>query len=89
MGIESRQVTENELVCQELVELITDYLEGALSRTDHDRFEAHLAACRHCSAYLEQVRQTLTALGSLTEDSIPADQRESLLAVFRVWKAGR
>ena len=51
-----------DLVCQQAVELVTDYLEGSLSRRDRRRFEAHLRACPNCSAYLEQIRATI-ALG--------------------------
>jgi anti-sigma factor RsiW len=83
------QVSDNRLVCQELVELITDYLEEMLDPSDRARFESHIAGCAGCSAYLEQMRQTLAILGSLPADSIPARQRDTLLDVFRDWKAGR
>ena len=82
-------MTDNTLVCQELVELITDYLEEMLDAADRARFEAHIAGCRHCTAYLAQMRRTLRVLGSLSEESIPTAQRETLLEVFREWKAGR
>jgi anti-sigma factor RsiW len=88
MGTESALVTDNSLVCQELVELITDYLEDMLDANDRERFEAHLASCSHCTAYLAQMRRTLTLLGSLSEDTIPPAQRDALLEAFRVWKAG-
>ena len=76
-----------EMPCQELVEAITDYLEGTMLPEDRKRFEAHLRKCPHCSAYLEQMRQTIATLGELTEDSIPPESREELIAAFRDWRA--
>ena len=58
--------TYEELSCQELVELVTDYLEGALPAELHDRFERHIAHCSGCQAYLEQMRATIRATGALT-----------------------
>jgi anti-sigma factor RsiW len=76
------------LSCQEMVELITDYLEGALSEADHERFEAHISACEACTMYLDQIRDTLSLIGSIgPEDLSPAAERE-LLAAFADWKAG-
>jgi anti-sigma factor RsiW len=57
-----------ELSCAHLVELVTDYLEGALSRGDRLRFEAHLEECPHCAAYLDQIRATITASGRFREE---------------------
>lgn len=74
------------LSCQELVELVTDYLEGALTSRQRARFERHIAACPHCTAYLEQLRVTLRELGELQEDDVPAPMREELLNAFRDWK---
>ena len=76
----------NELTCQELVELVTDYLEGSLSSGEQARFAAHLADCDYCVGYIEQMRLTIRALGRLSEDSIAPDVRERLLAQFRDWK---
>jgi anti-sigma factor RsiW len=74
-----------DLTCQELVELVTEYLEGGLSPEDRDRFEQHLVLCDGCAAHLEQMRTTIVLTGSLTEDSIPPDVQERLLGVFRDW----
>lgn len=74
-----------EMPCQELVELLTDYLEGRLSPADRIRFEAHIAECEACSTYLEQYRQTIRALGRLPEESLSSESREALLAAFRGW----
>ena len=75
------------LSCQELVELVSDYLEGALSCSDRARFERHIADCPHCTAYLEQMRTTLAVLGRLEEESLPPAARDELLAAFRDWKS--
>jgi len=74
------------LACQELVEIITDYLEGALSPEDQVRFEAHIAGCGNCTAYLEQMRQTIAAVGRLREEDIPLNGKATLLEAFRTWK---
>jgi anti-sigma factor RsiW len=80
--------TIQELTCQELVELVTDYLEGALSPAERARFDAHLAGCTGCRRYLEQMRQTIATLPRLTEETIQPDAKEALLRAFRTWKAG-
>lgn len=78
--------TTKEMACQDLVELVTDYLEGALPPAERARFEAHLAGCDGCTRYLEQMRLTIRALGRLTEESIEPQARDELLRVFRNWK---
>ena len=77
-----------ELTCREFVELVSDYLDGALTPSERERFEAHLAACDGCTAYLEQMRQTLRLLGSLTEESLSPRAWDELRAAFRGWKRG-
>ncbi len=79
---------ENELNCQELVELVTDYLEDALLPAECARFEAHLIGCDGCARYLEQMRMTIAAVGHLTEETIEPEARADLLQLFRDWKAG-
>lgn len=79
-------MSSNELSCQELVELVTEYLEGTLPAPERERFEAHLTICSPCRVYLEQMRQTINTLGRLTEDAIPQDVRHELLEAFRSWK---
>jgi anti-sigma factor RsiW len=81
--------TNDDLPCQELVELVTDYLEGRLAPMEQRRFEAHLALCRGCRTYLEQMRQTIRALGKLPEESIDPEAKERLLGVFRTWRRRR
>ena len=75
------------LVCKELVELVTGYLEGKLSRRDRKRFERHLGDCDGCAAYLEQMRRTIVTTGQLTEEQIPVHVRDELMAAFRDWRA--
>jgi anti-sigma factor RsiW len=76
----------DDLPCQELVELVTDYLENRLPDGTRLRFEAHLAQCSGCRTYLEQMQQTIRALGRLSTESIEPEARDRLLEVFRDWK---
>jgi anti-sigma factor RsiW len=78
-----------ELPCQELVELVTSYFEGSLSRRDRRRFEAHIGGCDHCTAYVEQMRETIETTGRLTEDDLEPQARDELLAAFRGWSEGQ
>jgi anti-sigma factor RsiW len=76
----------DDLACQQLVELVTDYLEDRLPGSARLRFEAHLARCSGCRTYVEQVRVTIRALGRLPAESIEPEARDRLLALFRNWK---
>jgi anti-sigma factor RsiW len=71
------------MACIELVELVTDYLEGTLSRADRARFDRHLGLCPHCTAYLEQFRETIRLTGTLSEEDVDPVARETLLDAFR------
>jgi anti-sigma factor RsiW len=82
------RVRPTDIVCQQAVELVTDYLEGALSELDRARLEAHLDACPHCTEYLAQIRATIAALGRVEPESLAPDARDELVSVFRRWKAG-
>jgi anti-sigma factor RsiW len=77
---------ENELTCQELVELVTAYLEDALPSDERSRFNTHLNFCPGCATYVDQMRQTIQLVGTLTEDDIGPEARNQLLNVFRAWK---
>jgi anti-sigma factor RsiW len=77
------------LACQELVELVTAYFDGSLSRRDRRRFEKHIAGCDHCTAYVEQMGLVIQATGRLTEEDIAPRAREELLEAFRDWNEGR
>ena len=76
------------LSCQEVVELVTDYLEGALSPADLRRFEDHLDACPHCREYLEQLRVVVELTGSIDVDDLAPEAEAALLDAFRGWSAG-
>lgn len=78
--------SSDEMTCRELVEVVTEYLETALSAADRRRFEQHLAECPPCRAYLDQMRRTIAALGRLPRESISDDARRGLLDAFRSWK---
>ena len=80
-------MTTPQMTCHELVQLITDYLEGGLSRRDRRRFERHLRGCDGCATYVEQMRETVRLAGVLGEDDLTAEAREELLAVFRDWRS--
>lgn len=73
--------------CREVVELMTDYIEGTLSDGDRARFEEHIAGCDGCRAYLEQLRTTKRVLGTLAAEPIPAAVKADLLQAFKSWKA--
>ena len=73
--------------CRDVVELMTDYLEGALSAADVERFEEHLAGCDGCRAYLEQMRTTRRLTGRVAEEPMPEALREELVAAFRSWRS--
>ncbi len=76
----------DDLTCQELVDLVTEYLEHALEPAERDRFEAHLSECDDCVNYVEQLRVTVRIVGQLTEDDLTEQARSELLAAFRTWK---
>jgi anti-sigma factor RsiW len=82
-------VSERGLTCHEVIELLTDYLEDALAENARRRVEEHLAACDGCTAYLEQLRETIRLSGMLTEEQIPVEQKEQLLDAFRDWTRPR
>ncbi|MCW4352926.1 zf-HC2 domain-containing protein [Hoyosella sp. YIM 151337] len=74
------------LTCQTVVELITDYLEGALDTETHRKVEAHLDGCEGCTNYVSQIRSTIRALGSVRDDDLDPHMRQRLLDAFRDWR---
>jgi anti-sigma factor RsiW len=76
-----------DMPCQELVEVVTDYLEGALAAQERRRFEAHLAACDACRDYVEQMHRTIATVGKVDVDSLSDGARQALLETFRGWRA--
>lgn len=83
---EPDSTTMPELVCQEVVELITDYLEETLLPATRGQFEEHLARCDGCQNYLEQMRLTIGMLRNLAHEPVFPATKEELLQVFRQWK---
>ena len=73
----------DDLACIEVVEIVTDYLEGALPAAEATRLERHLDTCPGCAEYLEQLRAIAGSLRGVTEDSFPAEIRDGLIADFR------
>ena len=78
-----------EMPCQELVQLVTAYFDGSLSRSDRRRFRAHIRGCEQCTAYVEQMRLVIEATGRLTEEDIEPEVRDQLLEAFRGWREAR
>jgi anti-sigma factor RsiW len=76
-----------DLVCREVVELISDYLDDALPPDVRAAVEAHLAGCDGCTMVLDEFRQTIAMTGMLTEDDVTPAQRDILVAAFRGWAA--
>jgi predicted anti-sigma-YlaC factor YlaD len=74
------------MTCKEVVEMVTDYLEGSLSFWNRIRFHLHLGTCSGCRIYLKQIRQTISTLGRLPQEPVPPAIREELLRRFRHWK---
>jgi anti-sigma factor RsiW len=75
-----------DMVCQQAVELVTDYLEGSLSRRDRRRFEAHLRACPNCTAYVEQIRMTIKLVGTIDTDELTPEAKQELGDLYRRWR---
>ena len=75
-----------DLVCQEAIELLTEYLEGTLSRRQRRRLETHLAGCPNCSAYLEQIRITIRLTGTVDAEALPTDAVDELTELYRRWR---
>jgi len=80
-------IDERALTCKELVELVTDYLEGVLDSQDRERFQVHLTTCDGCTTYLQQMRKTIQTVGNLQENILSPQAKENLLRLFRNWKA--
>ena len=79
---------QREIVCQQAVELVTDYIEGSMSRADRRRFEAHLSSCPNCTAYLNQMRSTIQLTGQLRSEELPSEVREELIGLYSQWRSG-
>ena len=76
-----------DLACQQVVEMVTDYLEGALSAADRRRLEHHLAGCPHCTEYLAQMRETIRLAGRLTTEDLTSEMRAEFTDLYRRWRS--
>jgi anti-sigma factor RsiW len=76
------------VTCQEVVELVSDYLEHALPADEAALFEQHINFCDGCEWYLDQMRATIATVGRIEEQDVPPPTRASLLAAFRDWRSG-
>jgi hypothetical protein len=83
-------VSVEQLSCQELVELVTDYFEGVLPAGENTSFERHIEGegCKGCREYVHQMRQTIELTGSLTPADVSPEAEAALLGAFRDWQAG-
>ena len=75
----------DDLECRVLVEIVSDYLDGALPEEDRERFDAHLEVCEGCRRYLDQMRTTIRVVGTLSEDDLDPGAKDQLLQLFRDW----
>ena len=77
----------NEFSCQEMIEVVTNYLDDALPPVERQRFERHLSYCAGCGTYVDQMRETIKQTGMVSrEESLPAALREEIVAQLRTWK---
>jgi anti-sigma factor RsiW len=87
--VDRGRMNAEEMPCQELVEVVSDYLEDRLSARDRSRFEQHLEECPYCVEYVEQMRRTVAAVGRLGEGELTPGARRDLVRLFRDWRAER
>jgi anti-sigma factor RsiW len=78
--------TTDEMVCRELVRVVSAYLDETLPAEDRIRFEAHLEECPWCVNYVEQIRETIATLGELEADSIAPERRREIVEAFADWR---
>jgi len=78
--------SENEITCQEFVEMVTDYLEYTLLPEIRKQFEQHAADCPGCDTYFNQVQQTIGMLHQVADEPVSADTRQKLLQAFGQWQ---
>lgn len=72
--------------CKQVVELMTDYLEGALSDSDRRKFEQHISGCDGCTGYLRQLRMSIALTGKVPDEPVPAHVAAELVRAFRDWR---
>lgn len=79
---------DEPMVCKELVELVTDYIENELSENDRSRFEEHTAYCRGCQNYMDEYRKTIQVISELADDALSGEARAELMMAFGKWREG-
>jgi len=79
-------MSDHTLTCHEVIELLSDYIEGVMSADDRRRVDEHLAQCDGCATYLEQMRETIRLSGMVTEEQVPDADKTALLDAFRDWR---
>ena len=77
----------NRIICRRAVELVTDYVEGSLTRSERARFEQHLRGCPHCTEYLAQIHATIRAVGRVAPDRLEPEIQADLVDLYRRWRA--
>ena len=78
-----------EFSCQEMIEVVTNYLDDALAPEERQRFGRHLSRCAGCTTYVDQMRETIRQTGVVPrEESLPPALRERIIAQFRTWRRG-
>ena len=82
-----RRVDGHAITCRQVVALVTAYLDGALTRDEHELFEAHLADCDGCSEHVQQIRATVALTGQIRDDDLAPQAREDLTNLYRRWLA--
>ena len=86
-GLPRFRSRSRDLPCREVVEMVTDYLEGALSPADRRSLERHLAVCPYCTEYLAQIRETIRLAGRVTTEDLTPEMRTDLTDLYRRWRA--
>ncbi len=80
-------MSDHDLTCEQLVELVTEYLEGGLADAERERFEEHVIVCGGCANYVDQIRTTIELAGRVEVDDLTDEAKAELLAAFRDWKS--
>ncbi|HEX3298479.1 MAG TPA: zf-HC2 domain-containing protein [Actinomycetota bacterium] len=79
-------MSDQSLTCHEVIDLLSNYIEGALTGDDRRRVDEHLALCDGCATYLEQMRETIRLSGMVSEEEVPETDKAALLDAFRDWR---
>jgi anti-sigma factor RsiW len=79
-------MTDQALTCHDVIELLSNYIDGVLTADERRRVDEHLALCDGCTTYLEQMRESIRLSGMVSEDQVPESERAALLDAFRDWR---